>query len=665
MQAPRSGARSEPKANEVTTVASTKERALSVDQKHRVGSRQLAERIEVLPQTPGVYLMKSAKERVLYVGKAQNLRARVRSYFGGGDGRVQVPDLVRRIADVSVLVTASVKDALLLENELIKQHRPPFNVRLRDDKQYLRLRLDPRQEWPRLVQVRRFERDGALYFGPYASSGALRQSLSQLRRIFPLRNCSDPVFKDYARRGRPCIEHEMGRCPGPCVGLVTADVYRELVANTELFLRGRSEELVETLRARMEAAAAEQRFEEAARLRDRIAAVEQTVLRQQIVTERRVERDVFALARQGGEVQLQALHVREGRLIGASEHAFSEIDLDAGEVMGSFLGQFYGGDADWQVPVEVLVSHEPTDDGALEALLSERAGRKVTVRVPQRGPAQELVALALRNAEGALERRLAARESVDAAAQELQERLGLARAPRRIECYDVSNLAGTLAVGSRVVLADGQPVKGEYRRYRVREAAAGDDLACLREVLARRLARRESEPLPDLLMVDGGRGQLAVVTALLTDLGIELDHIGLAKERDLESPSPRVRRSGGLKAERVFLPGRLNPVLLPPSSRGLLLLQRVRDEAHRFAISFQRELRRRTGLTSVLQEIPGIGPGKRKSLLRTLGSLRRVREASLDELAAVPGLSRRDAEAIRRFFDAFAPQPAPPREAEG
>jgi excinuclease ABC subunit C len=629
---------------------------VSADQGGDLGGK-LLERIEALPQTPGVYLMKSAKDRVLYVGKAQNLRARVRSYFGGGDGRVQVPNLVRRIADVSVLVTPSVKDALLLENELIKQHRPPFNVRLRDDKQYLRLRLDPREEWPRLVQVRRFERDGALYFGPYASSGALHQSISQLRRIFPLRNCSDPVFKDYARRGRPCIEHEIGRCPAPCVGLVTAEAYRELLASTELFLRGRSEELVETLRARMEAAAAEQRFEDAARLRDRIAAVEQTVLRQQIVTERRLERDVFALARQGGEVQVQALHVREGRLIGASEHAFSQIDLDSAEVIGSFLGQLYG-DPERSIPVEVLVSHEPADDGALEALLSERSGRKVTVRVPQRGPAQELIALALRNAEGALERRLAARESVDAAALELQERLGLARPPRRIECYDVSNLAGTLAVGSRVVFEGGQPVKGDYRRYRVREAAAGDDLACLREVLARRLARHASEPLPDLLMVDGGRGQLAVASALLADLGLELDHVGLAKERDLESPSPRVRRSGGLKAERVFLPGRLNPVLLPPSSRGLLLLQRVRDEAHRFAIAFQRELRRRTGLTSVLQEIPGIGPGKRKSLLRTLGSLRRVRAAPVEEIAAVPGLSRRDAEAIRRFFDAFAAEPA-------
>jgi excinuclease ABC subunit C len=629
----------------------------------------LEERVEALPQTPGVYLFKSAKHRVLYVGKAQNLKARVRSYFGGGDGRIQVPNLVRRVADVSVLVTPSVKEALLLENELIKQHKPPFNVRLRDDKQYLGLKLDPREEWPRLRMVRRFERDGALYFGPYTSSTAMHQSLSQLRRIFPLRSCSEAVFKDYARRGRPCIEYEMKRCPAPCVGLVTPEAYRELLAGTELFLRGRSEELASRLRERMEAASAEERFEEAARLRDRMSAIEETVLRQQIVTDRFVARDVFGLARRGGELQIQVLHVREGRVIGASEHAFSEVALDDAEVLASFLGQYYAGDAERQVPAEVLASAEPADDGALEALLSERAGRRVTVRQPQRGPGLELLALAVKNAELALARRIEARESVDAAAAELADALGLAAPPRRIECYDVSNLAGTLAVASRVVFQDGQPAKADYRRYRVREAAAGDDLACLREVLARRLARRESEPLPDLWMVDGGRGQLAVATALLADAGLSLDHVGIAKERDLGSPSPRVKRSGGLKAERIFLPNRLNPVLLAPSSRALLLLQRVRDEAHRFAIEFQRDLRRRAGMTSILQEIPGIGPGKRKSLLRTLGSLKRVREAPLAELAAVPGVSPKDAEAIRRFFDALGAgtqadaKPAPVRNA--
>ncbi|MEN8161332.1 MAG: excinuclease ABC subunit UvrC [Myxococcota bacterium] len=618
----------------------------------------LAERVEALPATPGVYLFRSAKGRVLYVGKAQSLKARVRSYFGGGDGRVQVPNLVRRVADVAVLVTPSVKEALLLENELIKQHKPPFNVRLRDDKQYLGLRLDPTETWPRLRTVRRFERDGALYFGPYTSSSAMHQSLSQLRRIFPLRSCSEGTFKDYARRGRPCIEYEMKRCPAPCVGRVTEEAYRELVAGTELFLRGRSEELVRTLRERMEAASAAERFEEAARLRDRIAAVDQTVLRQQIVTDRFVARDVFGLARSGGELQLQVLHVREGRVIGASDHAFSRIDLGDDEVLASFLGQYYAGGTERQVPAEVLTSTEPHDEGALEAWLSERAGRRVSVRAPQRGAGLELVQLATKNAQGALARRLEARESVDAAARELAEGLGLSAPPRNIECYDVSNLAGTLAVGSRVVFEDGQPKKAGYRRYRVREAAAGDDLACLREVLARRLARQETEPLPDLWVVDGGRGQLAVATALLKDAGVTLDHIGLAKERDLGSPSVRVKRSGGLKAERVFLPNRLNPVLLPPSGRGLLLLQRVRDEAHRFAIEFQRDLRRRAGMTSILEEIPGIGPGKRRSLLRHLGSLKAVREASPEVLRAVVGVSERDADTIRRFFAAATAEPA-------
>ncbi len=619
---------------------------------------RLAERVEALPQTPGVYLLKSGRGRVLYVGKAQNLRSRVKSYFSGGDGRVQVPTLVERVADVAVLVTASVKDALLLENELIKQHKPPFNVRLRDDKQYLALRLDRREAWPRLTQVRRFAKDGADYFGPFTSSVGLRSSLNNLRRLFPLRSCSDAVFRDYARRGRPCIEHEMKRCAAPCVARVSPEAYRELLDGTELFLRGRSRELVTLLRARMDAAAAEERYEDAAKLRDRVAAVEETVTRQQIVSERGEDRDAFGLARRGGEVQLQALHVREGRVVGASDHAFSDVEIPDEEVMASFLAQFYARDAERAIPAEVLVSAALADDGALAAWLAERAERNIDVRVPQRGAPRELVELAAKNAEGTLERRLAARESVDSALAELQRELGLGVLPRRIECYDVSNLAGTLAVASRVVFENGQPDKNAYRRYRIREAAAGDDLACMREVLARRLAKRELEPLPDLWMLDGGRGQLKVASTLLRDAGIGLDHVGLAKERDAESPSVRVKRSGGLKAERVFLPERVNPVLLRPSAKGLLLLQRIRDEAHRFAIEFQRGLRKRAGLLSVLEEIPGIGPGKRRALLRELGSLRGVREAPVEALAGVSGVSRADAERIHAFFRALA------REAE-
>jgi excinuclease ABC subunit C len=615
-----------------------------------MSASDLDARLDSLPSGPGVYLMKSARGKVLYVGKAQNLKSRVRNYFGAGDGRIRIPHLMEAVADVDVLVTPSVKDALLLENELIKQHRPPFNVRLRDDKQYLALRLDPAEAWPRLVPVRRFARDGAWYFGPYTSSQGMRGAISNLRRIFPLRSCGDAVFRDYARRGRPCIEHEMGRCAAPCCGLVEEASYRELVRGTALFLRGRSQELVEELGARMRDAAAHERFEEAARLRDRIAAVEETVSRQQIVSERPTDRDVFGLARRGGEVAVQVLHVRDGRVVGAIDYAFSGVQLDDGEVMGSFLGQYYGPEELHAVPPELLVPLPVQDDGALEAWLGERSGRRVVLRAPQRGGLRELVAMASRNAELALSRRLETQASVESATAELARELGLSRPPRRIECYDVSTLLRTLSVASRVVFEDGRPVKVDYRRYRIRDAAAGDDTACLREVLRRRLARREAEPLPDLLLVDGGKGQLGVARAALADAGVHLDAIGIAKERDDESPSLRVRRGGGLKAERLFLPNRKDPVQLPASSAGLLLLQRVRDESHRFAIEFQRQLRRRLGMTSILEELPGIGPGKRRALLRHLGSLRAVREATLEALRAVPGIGDRDAETIHRFF---------------
>lgn len=612
----------------------------------------LAERAEGLPAQPGVYLFKSERGKVLYVGKAQNLRQRVRQYVAGGDGRVRIPALLDRATDVDVVVTPSVKDALLLENELIKRHKPPFNVKLRDDKQYLALRLDPKEPWPRLREVRRFQDDGAEYFGPYTSSVALHESVSKLRRIFPLRSCREGTFKDHARRGRPCIEYEMKRCLGPCCGLVDEPAYAELVRGTALFLRGRSDELSRELTAHMESAAQALRFEEAARLRDQLSAVERTVERQQIVTERRSERDVFGVSRRGGDVEVCVLHVREGRVIGTEGYALAGVAVDDGALLGSLLGQYYAVSGGRTIPREVLTPVPAEDAGAVEAWLGERASRRVAVRAPRRGAARELLAMAEANADLALARRLDARESVESALAELQERLGLSRLPRRIEGYDISTLHGTLSVGSRVVFQDGRPDKQGYRRYRIREAEPGDDYACLREVIRRRLARRESEPLPDLLLVDGGKGQLAVLCAALADAGVAQDAISLAKERDAESPSPRVRRSGGLKAERVFLPGRKDAVSLPASSRALLLLQRVRDESHRFAIEFQRALRSKAHLSSILEELPGIGPGKRAALLKRLGSLKGVREASQAELAAVPGISARDASVLRRFFAA-------------
>ena len=449
----------------------------------------LGERVESLPQSPGVYLFKSRSGAVLYVGKAQNLRSRVRQYVNGVDGRIRIPALMERVRDVDALVTPTVKDALLLENELIKQHKPLFNVRLRDDKQYLALRMDPRDPWPRLTEVRKFKRDGALYFGPYTSSVAMKSSLSNLRRIFPLRSCSDAVFRDYGRRGRPCIEFEMKRCAGPCCDLVEKADYDELVQGTVLFLNGKSEDLVRELGERMKRAAADERFEDAALLRNRIEAVERTVERQQIVADRPVDRDVFGIARTGSEVEVQVLLVREGRLMGAEDYAFSDVRLDDGDVMSSFLGQYYGADEGRKMPREVLTPTPIADEGALVGLFAERAGPRVKLRAPKRGVLRELVGTASRNAELALTRRLEARESVEAALEEIRDRCGLERLPRHIECYDVSNLNGTLPVASRVVFVDGQPQKKDYRRYRIREAMGGDDFDCLREVMRRRLAR--------------------------------------------------------------------------------------------------------------------------------------------------------------------------------
>ncbi len=628
---------------------------------------ELAEQIEHLPNEPGVYLFKNERGTVLYVGKAQNLKSRVRQYVSGGDGRIRIPALVARARSVDVLVTRNVKEALLLENELIKQHRPTFNVRLRDDKQYLALRMDTSEPWPRVTMVRGFKKDGAHYFGPYTSSVALRTSLSKLRYLFPLRSCSDGTFKDYARRGRPCIEYEMKRCLGPCCDLADEDSYARQVAGTMLFLRGKSRDLIDSIEREMEQASAAERFEDAARLRDRLRAVEETIESQQIVTEKRLDRDVFAIAREGGELDIQILHVREGRVIGARDFSFSNVKLDDGDVMESFLGQFYGAGGGHAPPREVLTSVDFDDEGALVSLWKERFGKGVSIRRPQRGGNRHLVEIAERNAELSLATRLAARESVETALRELEDRCRLSVRPNRIECYDVSNLQGTLAVASRVCFEAGEPVKKDYRRYRIREAAAGDDYACMREVLDRRFRRVDREPLPDLLMVDGGRGHLAVVMAALEDAGLEVEVLGISKERDEGSPSRRVKRSGGLKAERIYRPGRLNPIQLAPSSRGMLLLQRIRDESHRFAIEFQRELRSKVNMTSILEELPGIGPRKRNALLKTLGSLRGVRNATLEELNAVSGISKRDAESIRRFFDALsAPDAAlelPPEEA--
>ena len=624
--------------------------------------KALLEKIRRLPATPGVYLFRDAEGAVLYVGKAQDLRARVRSYFNrGGDGRYSMAFLVPRIADVEPVATSNVKEALLLENQLIKKHRPRFNVRLRDDKNYLGLRLDPAEKHARFTETRRFLQDGAAYFGPYTSSRSLRKTLSALQRIFPLRTCSDGVFKSYERQGRPCIEHAVGRCSGPCCGLVSDPAYRELVDGAVRFMRGQATDLVRDLGERMQRAADEERFEDAGRLRDRIQAIERTVERQAMISTSFADRDVFGVAREERHFEVEVLHIRQGKLLGGKAYPFSDVRIGDAEALDSFLGQFYGAERD--LPRELLLPFAIEGAAALELLWRARGARALRIHVPQRGEGRRLVELATRNAELALEERGRREQNQERQLADVAELLRLPAPPRRIECYDTSHLQGALHVASRVVFEDGLPSKDGYRRYKLREALPGDDYGAMREVLRRRLEKLASDPGPDLLLLDGGKGQLNAVRALFTDLGVEgVALASLAKERDEGSPSGRVLRHGGTKREKLFLPGVKDPLLPTPDAPGMLLLQRVRDESHRFAIHYHRELRRKLSTRSIRDELPGIGPVKRRALLRVLGSLEKVKRASEDELARVPKITRADAARIAAFF--ASPVKDPPETAD-
>ncbi len=608
----------------------------------------LEAKVSRFPPRPGVYLMKDARGRVLYVGKAKNLRARVRSYFRqGADGRFHVRFLMGRVADIDFVVTDTEKEALILENTLIKRHRPRYNVNLRDDKTYLSLRLDVRSPFPRLTMVRRVQPDGALYFGPYSSARSLRETLELVQRIFPLRQCADREFR---RRTRPCLYAQTRGCRAPCCGLIGPREYRRLVDQVVAFLRGRSGRLLEDLRHQMREAAARLDFEEAARLRDRIRAVELTLERQKAVTHKPVDRDVVAMEREGAEAQVVVLVIRAGNLIDRRAYHFSNLQADDTEVIGQFLRQYYRGDR--IVPAEVVVGVPiPVEErSVLEEWLREARGARVRLVVPQRGEKAQLVRMARENARELLEERRKTKVGYEAALEEIRARLHLPAPPRRIEGYDISNIQGREAVGSLVTFVDGFPHKEGYRRFTIRTVEGADDFAMLYEVLRRRLERRH-EPgweLPDLILIDGGRGQVAAALKALEDAGVEVPLAGIAKARTLPGQGPEVTRS----PERIFLPGRKNPVILGRSSPGLFLLQRVRDEAHRFAVTLHRRRRTRATLASELEAIPGVGPKRRQALLRHFGSLERLRQATPDEIARVPGIPRPLAERIAEALSA-------------
>lgn len=592
-----------------------------------------------LPREPGVYLFKDRRGAVLYVGKATSLRARVRQYLSGHDDRRMVPFLLRRAVGVDVIVTRTEKEALLLENTLIKQHRPRFNVKLRDDANFLHLRLDLDEPWPRYRLVRRIVDDGARYFGPFTSASKARQTLEYLGRLFPLRTCSDATLRS---RKRPCLLHQMGRCVAPCVDAVSAEVYQSIARDSTALLEGRLGQVVDDLESRMRRAAEAEAFEEAARWRDLLRSVQATVERQQVVDPSLADRDVWGLHRDGGAVALCVLPMRGGAVGEPSEQILDAGVESDGELLSSALNTWYQEGV--PIPDEIFLPDLPTDHQAIEDLLSDRRGRRVRLHVPKRGDKTRLVEIARRNAEVRLSQQTDEGARRRQALASLAEVLGLVEPPERMECFDNSHLGGADPVAAMAVFVGGAPSRSDYRRFRIRTASGDDDYAGMREVLTRRFRRGLREGgLPDLVVIDGGRGQVGVACAVLEDVGLErIPVVGVAKAR---RGGGRVDRSRGA-VDRLVLPHLKEPLRLPGHHPGLRMLMHLRDETHEHAVRYQRRTRRKAKLSSVLEELPGVGPARRRALLRSLGSVRGVLAATVEELAAVEGFGPRRARAL-------------------
>ena len=595
-------------------------------------SPALDSKLAHLPDQAGVYLFKDRSGDVLYIGKAARLADRVRSYFlKGADHTPKTALLVTQIADVETMVTRSELEALILESNLVKRHRPRFNVVLRDDKQYPYLRLPVKDRFPRLSIVRRVQKDGALYYGPYTPAGALRETLKVIKKVFPLATCTIEID---GTAERACIEFEIKRCMAPCTGQQTQDEYHRIVRQVRQFLEGHDRELVDDLRSQMDAAAAREEFEEAARLRDRIFKIERTLERQRITQTASVDQDVIGVARHGTSVDLQILFVRGGLLIGRKDFFWLEsADATDEELVRSAVEQFYNKEG--QPPRELLIPVEIADADLVARWLSDKRGEPVRVLAPERGAKHQLVLLAEENAAAALADHLRNEELDRQAGEELQRLLRLESAPRRIEGFDISNTMGNQSVASLVVWEDGRMKKSDYRRFKIGSVEGANDFASMHEVVTRRYGRMEDLARPDLVLIDGGLGQLASARAALQEVGHpELAVIGLAKAK-------------GEKDERVYLPGRKNPIVLRANSPATHLLQRIRDEAHRFAVTFHRKLRGKALRTSQLDQVIGIGSITRTKLLKRFGSLANVAEAT-EEALREAGLSERVVRQLRR-----------------
>ncbi len=609
-------------------------------------SENLTWQLAHLPNLPGVYLMKNRQGMILYIGKAIRLTDRVTSYFRqGADHEIKTRSMVAQVVSIETMVTGSELEALLLENNLIKKYRPKYNILLRDDKNYPLLRLAVKDDYPRLEIVRRVRKDGALYFGPYIPSGGLYEMLRLLRKIFPLPNCTIVID---GKAARPCIEFEIKRCLAPCTGNQSKEAYGKMIKQVVLFLEGKDNDLIQQLRQEMQKKAGLCNFEEAAVIRDQIAKVQRALERQRITASNRDDQDVLSLFRTGASATIVLLFVRGGMVLGKKDFFFDTVSERSDDaILSAFLQQFYDGDK--IIPNKVILPTPLLGQQVLQQWLSDRRGNAVALISPSRGASSRLVDLALENAKSACASRMQTQPTGASVLAKLQDLLHLSRLPNRIEGYDISNIMGASAVGSMVVFEGGVAKKSDYRRFKIKTIEGANDFGMMAEMLTRRIAmatqNKSSGPTrppipmeavasPDLILIDGGKGQISAVRKVLEETGLgSIDLIGLAKEKNG-------------KPERVFLPDLSEPIILPIGNPATHLLMQVRDEAHRFAITYHRKLRSQKMLRSPLEEIAGIGKKRRLALLLHFGSLAKIREASLEEIEKVSGFNKKVASAL-------------------
>ena len=599
----------------------------------------LSERVSAVSSGPGVYLMKNSGGEVIYVGKAKNLKKRLSSYFR----RDSHPDmktgvLVKKIKDFETIHTVTEQEALILEANLIRKHKPRYNVILKDDKRYPLLRIDITTPYPNLTIARKMKKDGALYFGPYASAGAVHQTVKFINNTFKLRKCTTKMFRN---RTRPCLNYQIGSCLAPCCHDVDVDVYRRIVDEVSLFLRGKTPVLIRQVKNEMVLAATEERFEDAAQMRDKLFALERTLEKQHVVSSDMMDRDVIAVTRGERLSLITVLSIRGGSLSGSRHFPFQETMADDGELTGTFLQQYYETTPD--IPGEILVSTMPHDSEAITDHLKAIKKSSLNLLSPQRGEKKKLIDMALQNGAMELEdRETRGRQGMDLLVR-LKKKLDMENVPLRIECFDNSNMSGKQPVSAMVVFKDARPFKSAYRKYRIKTVEGQDDYQYMAEVLGRRYGNEDPEaPFPDLLMVDGGKGQLNVALDILEKTGVAgtFDVIAIAKKDE----------KAGETKDKIFKPGRSNPLNFSQDEDLLLFLQNIRDEAHRFVVGFHRKTRNSAGLASILDSIPGIGEIRKKNLLLHFGGIRGIRNASVEELTKVVGVTRTVAEAVQRAF---------------